>query len=532
MARPGLTILWGADEPVTDGEETEVVSALDFRKSLFEKRVLPYLFRYGRVDIVTNLWGAMPHPLLAACVARAVCRGRCRILDHKGFVRRVSLLLIATLSFQYLWDLLSRWKLISRVRRNLAELETVDSATAKLDLRATPIYFRTDLVYKLRAGGSVGHIAGVLNNIDVFARAPVFLTTDHIPTVREDVVTHLIPGNTRFRDFRELPLLDSNRLCRQAVGQALSGRSVSFVYQRYSLLNYAGLRFAQEQQVPFILEYNGSEVWVAKNWGRGTLKYEQLAEEVEMANLHGADVVVVVSQPMLDELRERGVDEAKVLVNPNGVNPDYYSPNVDGSAVRQKYELVDKTVIGFIGTFHAWHGAQVLADAFGRLVQQTPGFRDFVRLLLIGDGVKMPEVKENLRRHNVADLCVLTGQVPQRDGPAHLAACDLLASPHVPNPDGTPFFGSPTKLFEYMAMGKGIVASNLDQIGEILEHKRTAWMVQPGDPDALAAGLRELIQDKALRERLGVAAREEVVARYTWKEHTRRIIAKLKERCG
>src|SRR5207237_125725 len=76
--------------------------------------------------------------------------------------------------------------------------------------------------------------------------------------------------------------------------------------------------------------------------------------------------------------------------------------------------------------------------------------------------------------------------VPQDDGPEHLAAADLLVSPHVTNPDGTPFFGSPTKLFEYMAMGRPIVASDLEQIGQTLEHGRTAWLVPPGDVEALA----------------------------------------------
>lgn len=110
-----------------------------------------------------------------------------------------------------------------------------------------------------------------------------------------------------------------------------------------------------------------------------------------------------------------------------------------------------------------------------------------------------------------------------------MAACDVLVSPHVPNPDGTPFFGSPTKLFEYMAMGKGIVASDLDQIGEILEHGQTAWMVKPGDVESLAEGLRVLIEDEDLRKRLGQAARQEVVGKFTWKQHTAKIIDKLKQ---
>ncbi len=83
-----------------------------------------------------------------------------------------------------------------------------------------------------------------------------------------------------------------------------------------------------------------------------------------------------------------------------------------------------------------------------------------------------------------------------------------------------------------MALGKGIVASDLEQIGEILEHGRTAWMVKPGDPDELVTGLRTLIEHAQLRSRLGSAARDQVVANYTWKEHTRRTLKALGEQCA
>jgi glycosyltransferase involved in cell wall biosynthesis len=218
------------------------------------------------------------------------------------------------------------------------------------------------------------------------------------------------------------------------------------------------------------------------------------------------------------------------LVNPNGVDPEKYSPSIDGGPTRARLGLEGKSVVGFIGTFGRWHGAEVLAEAFGRLVARDPAMAEGTRLLLIGDGQMLPQVKETIARHGIGELAILTGLVPQQEGPAHLAACDILVSPHVPNPDGTPFFGSPTKLFEYMAMGKPIVASDLDQIGEVLSHGETGWMVKPGNPDSLAGGLRTLLVDPGLRARLGVRAREVAMDQHSWKGHTGKIIAALRER--
>jgi glycosyltransferase involved in cell wall biosynthesis len=312
---------------------------------------------------------------------------------------------------------------------------------------------------------------------------------------------------------------------------ALAGRRPAVIYQRYSLANVVGLDLARRFGVPFVLEYNGSEVWINRNWGK-PLKYERLAERIELANLHGADLVVVVSDPMREELLGRGVDPGKILVNPNGVDPEVYSPDVDGREVRRRFGLEGKVVIGFIGTFGPWHGADVLATAFARLVERRPDLASSVRLLMIGDGPTMPETRRRIRDGGVENFTVFAGRTAQTEGPAHLAACDVLASPHVPNPDGTPFFGSPTKLFEYMAMGKPIVASDLDQIGEVLDHDETAWLVRPGDPDDLAMGIATLVDDPVRAARLGRAARERAVSRHTWRAHTERIVEALRDRCA
>ncbi len=103
-----------------------------------------------------------------------------------------------------------------------------------------------------------------------------------------------------------------------------------------------------------------------------------------------------------------------------------------------------------------------------------------------------------------------------REVAAYLDASDILVSPHISMPDGSRFFGSPTKLFEYMAMGKGIVASRLDQIAEVLEHDQTALLVSPGSVEELAEAIMQLAMNPAKREALGAAARLAAVERHSW----------------
>src|SRR5262249_28131156 len=257
--------------------------------------------------------------------------------------------------------------------------------------------------------------------------------------------------------------------------------------------------------------------------------HEALSRRIEQPNLAAADLVVAVSAAMRDEIVARGIERAKILVNPNGVDPDRYRPDVDGRSVRARLGLDHAIVIGFIGTFGPWHGAEVLARAFVTLRRQRADRTSNVRLLMIGDGARMAAVRAILAEGGALQASALTGLVPQEEGPAYLAACDVLASPHVPNPDGTPFFGSPTKLFEYMAMGKPIVASDLDQIGDVLAHARTAWLVPPAAAAAPADRPPRLIDDRALGASLGAAARADVLAHHTWREHTRRIVERLQE---
>jgi glycosyltransferase involved in cell wall biosynthesis len=398
-----------------------------------------------------------------------------------------------------------------------------------LNFNYPPIYLNTNLWFGVVAGGSVGHIAGVLNNLGkYFAVNPIFFSTDVIPTVDSNIKLTILKPNDRYWDFVEMPTLATNASFIKQL-DTLKLPQASFIYQRYSLNNFTGVELAYKLNLPFVLEYNGSEVWISKNWGR-PLKFDVLSKEIELLNFQKADLIVVVSDPLKSQLVQLGINEQKILVNPNGVDTQVYNPK--SISLKEKSDIIDslnikgKVVLGFIGTFGPWHGAEILAKAFVQMLLQDSNLKNAIHLLMIGDGVGLENVKSIINENNLGEFVTFTGVIPQSEGPKYLDCCDIFVSPHIPNSDGSAFFGSPTKLFEYMSMGKGIVASDLDQIGEILD--KTALLVTPGNIDELIGALLILIKDKSLRNELGENARIEVVNSYSWEIHTEKIIKALK----
>jgi glycosyltransferase involved in cell wall biosynthesis len=282
--------------------------------------------------------------------------------------------------------------------------------------------------------------------------------------------------------------------------------------------------------VPLVTEYNGSEVWIGRNWGKPAA-LGGLSAKIENLNLGASDLIVVVSRVLRDELIDRRIPASKILVNPNGVDTSVFHPEVPASPLGQALQARGKHIVGFIGTFGRWHGAEILVNAFAEVLRRHPVLRGKLHLLMIGDGVTQATCRMLANKHGLGDDCTFTGLVAQRDGPSYLAACNILVAPHVPNPDGSEFFGSPTKLFEYMAMGRPVVASRLGQIGDILVHGDTAWLVDPGDVQALADGLTVLIDNPALQALLGSNARKIAVEQHSWRSHVLRIADALRQLC-
>lgn len=393
------------------------------------------------------------------------------------------------------------------------------------------LYSRTQFWFGLKAGGSVGHTVGVLNGFSQLAQVEVL-------------------SNERIYAIDALPCQIVKPLGRGGIGEllynfyyapALAAKlkkfKPDFVYHRYNGFSFATTSVCRRLEVPLVLEFNSSDLWKLQHWSgsrrgfkaRVTKPIKRLIFKcIEPFNLQSALLIVVVSTPLKESLVSRGLPANRILVNPNAVDPGKFKPAAPEVYLPIKQNLgipPDKIVVGFSGTFGQWHGIPELTEAILRL-NADPTWREQLHFVLYGDGGMRTMVKRRIGHFNNV---LFTGTVEYEYIQDYLSICDILLSPHGKTPDGCEFFGSPTKLFEYMAVGKGIVASELGQIGEVLEHKKTAWLVQPGDIEGLVEGILRLAQDANLRKQLGQNARKEVLAKYTWKIHVQRILNKLQE---
>lgn len=434
---------------------------------------------------------------------------------------------------------------VRRARKEATALLNTPRSAASGTGKPEILFLNANLWFGVKAGGSVGHISGVVNgfldldyDVDYLSVGGRLLVK---PAARYKPLTapaHFgMPWEANYYRFH----FDAVAQVDKHIGETSS----ALIYQRMSIANFTGVAASRRLNVPLILEYNGSEAWVARNWGR-PLRYQSLAEDIEAVCLRHAHLVVTVSDVLRDELISGGVAPERIVTYPNCIDPETFDPGRFPAAsradLRRRHGIPEDAIVAtFIGTFGQWHGAPVLAEAARTLLDAHPDEVKARKLhfLLVGDGVKMADVRNALGPHQFGPHVTLTGLVPQHEAPAYLAASDILCSPHVPNSNGTPFFGSPTKLFEYMAMGKAIIASDLDQIGEVLAgspHIRTldpgarpregqpALLATPGSSADIVDGLRFLAGDLEWRQTLGRSARALALAKYTWRHHVEAIL--------
>jgi glycosyltransferase involved in cell wall biosynthesis len=287
---------------------------------------------------------------------------------------------------------------------------------------------------------------------------------------------------------------------------------IDLVYERLFHNKATVSACARKYGIPLIVESNAS---AEERKQFGYTPFHFVTEHLEKKALQRADAVTVVSTPLKRYYEKLGISPRKIFVLPNGVNEKRFSPENVSRDVRAELGFDDRVVLGFVGNIHPHHGIELflpLARAF------NSSKRD-IRFLIVGAGPGLGQLRAALTCEGLDHLFAFVGPVPNSEVPNYIAAmdiCPLLRSN---------WYVSPMKILEYGAMGKAIVAPDLENIRDMLVHGETALLFEHGNMSALTRAIQDLVDDPQLRIRLGDSVRRHVLSNHTWTKNGERIMA-------
>jgi glycosyltransferase involved in cell wall biosynthesis len=285
------------------------------------------------------------------------------------------------------------------------------------------------------------------------------------------------------------------------------------IYERYGLFLIAGTLLGRRSGVPVFLEVNSPLAHERAQFGGLALK--RLAQWLESWAWCRAGRVLPVTQVLAEAVGAVGVSPDQVTVIPNGIDPERFLRDYSSAAAKEAIGLSGKTVLGFTGFMRSWHGLETVIELLGR--STTP---PSLHLLLIGDGPARPLLQQRAAQLNVMHRVTFAGLINRDDVAKLMAAFDIALLPKVVE------YASPLKLFEYMALGKAIVAPDQPNIREVLTSNVNAVLFEPEQANEMASAILRLANDAGCRDRLGSAAHAAIDARgFTWRANAERIAA-------
>lgn len=283
------------------------------------------------------------------------------------------------------------------------------------------------------------------------------------------------------------------------------------IYERYNLYTLAGVWLARRRRLPLLLEINAPLVHERSAFGG--LGLPALARWTERKAWASADTVLPVTQVLAEMVQAEAGAAIPVVVIPNGVDPAAFARPVDTAAAKARLGLSGRIVLGFTGFVREWHRVDRVLE-----VMASPDCPGNVHFLLVGDGTVRAALEEQARRLGLADRVSFPGVVPRSEIPAYVSAFDVALQPHVVA------YASPLKLFEYLGLGRAVIAPDTPNIREVLDDGENGLLFDPASDQSFRDGLLRLIRDEGLRDRLGQAARATIDRRgLTWRHNAERV---------
>src|SRR3989338_690180 len=258
--------------------------------------------------------------------------------------------------------------------------------------------------------------------------------------------------------------------------------------------------------------------WEAHTFPGSPQKYQRILKKIKG--------LVAISHGLKKSFQAVGMAEEKILVAPDAVDLARFAVKESSQECRKKLSLPqDKKIVLYTGHLYKWKGIDTLINA-------SKFFGEDVMVYLVGGTEEdvasyKPSSRaqaEGLKAESYK-LVTFVGHRPHKEIPFWLKAADVLVLPNSSKEKISAIYTSPLKLFEYMAGGKPIVASDLPSLREIL-NENTAVLVEPDNPEALAKGIEKVLKDGVLAGKIAQNAAEEA-KNYTWEKRAQNILTFL-----
>lgn len=282
------------------------------------------------------------------------------------------------------------------------------------------------------------------------------------------------------------------------------------LYERHAYFMFMGVLLGKWLRRPVVLEVN--ELAGFKR-ARGLIM-ERLARRIDAWVFSRASHILCVSRVLADEAQRRGANSERVHVLPNAIDPNRFRASGAGQSLRARLGLEGSIVIGHVGLFYPWDRLDVLIEVVKSIRDRHPG----IKVLLVGDGPEMENLKQTACRLGMESTVILSGPVSRDDVPAYIDAMDICVLPD------SNAFGSPIALFEFMAMGKPCVVPDLGPMRDVIDDNVTGIMFPHADYDALEKALLRFVEDSRLRIQMGARAKHTVFKLHTWAANARFIV--------
>jgi len=288
-------------------------------------------------------------------------------------------------------------------------------------------------------------------------------TTEEQPKSLKNKVLELTKHMPEFLfEFMEILY---NLIALRQVRNEVRNQLPDVIYERYSLFMFSTVWYAKRKNIPLILEVNDSaQVERVRH-----LLFKRLACKIEAWIFKNASGLVFISSYFQNLAKEKYPNIAPSVISPNAADTNVFDPTkYDHELEKSNRGLSGKTVCGFAGAFHHWHGIDWFVEQVIDELKQHPN----IALFLVGDGPRHEFIKSLVEQKEMQTQVVITGRIEHTEIPRAIAAMDFGIIPDSND------YGSPMKLFEFMSMGKGMIVPDFSPIEEVVKNNQTSWLFE------------------------------------------------------